>query len=110
MAEWWHPDRLAARRGRLAARGRILAETRRFFADEGFIEVDTPVLQVSPGMEPHLRPFATLLNDPRDNSLKPRYLHTSPEFAMKKLLAVAEGVGELPDPGHPAGEQLFHRE
>jgi lysyl-tRNA synthetase class 2 len=87
MAQWWHPDRLASRRGRLAARGRILAATRKFFADEGFTEVDTPALQVSPGIEPHLKAFATLLNDPRDNSLKPRYLHTSPEFAMKKLLA-----------------------
>ncbi len=87
MAEWWHPDRLAARRDRLAARGRILAATREFFADEGFVEVETPALQVSPGIEPHLKAFATLLNDPRDNSLKPRYLHTSPEFAMKKLLA-----------------------
>ncbi|HEX3881459.1 MAG TPA: EF-P lysine aminoacylase EpmA [Stellaceae bacterium] len=87
MAEWWHPDRLAARRERLAARGRILDAARVFFAGEGLVEVDTPALQVSPGMEPHLKPFGTLLNDPRDNSLKPRYLHTSPEFAMKKLLA-----------------------
>ncbi|HEY1798777.1 MAG TPA: EF-P lysine aminoacylase EpmA [Stellaceae bacterium] len=87
MDRWWHPDRLASRRDRLVARGRILAATRQFFADEGFTEVETPVLQVSPGIEPHLRAFATLLNDPRDNSLRPRYLHTSPEFAMKKLLA-----------------------
>jgi lysyl-tRNA synthetase class 2 len=87
MDRWWHPDRLASRRERLAARGRILAATRSFFAGEGFTEVDTPALQVSPGIEPHLRAFATLLNDPRDNSLRPRYLHTSPEFAMKKLLA-----------------------
>jgi len=87
MARWWHPDVLARRRDRLAARGRILGATRKFFADEGFTEVETPALQVSPGIEPHLKAFATLLNDPRDNSLKPRYLHTSPEFAMKKLLA-----------------------
>ena len=87
MQRWWHPDRLASRRDRLAARGRILAATRQFFAGEGFVEVETPALQVSPGIEPHLRAFATLLSDPRDNSLKPRYLHTSPEFAMKKLLA-----------------------
>lgn len=87
MAEWWRPDRLAMRRGRLLARGRILATVREFFAGSGFVEVDTPALQVSPGLEPHLRAFATLLHDPRDNALRPRYLHTSPEFAMKKLLA-----------------------
>jgi lysyl-tRNA synthetase class 2 len=93
MDRWWHPDRLASRRDRLAVRGRILAATRQFFADKGFTEVETPALQVSPGIEPHLKAFATLLNDPRDNSLRPRYLHTSPEFAMKKLLA--GGMGHI---------------
>src|SRR5271156_5101114 len=84
---WWRPERLAARRDNLAARTRVLAATRQFFADEGFIEVETPALQLSPGLEPHLQAFATVLNDPRDGAAKPRYLHTSPEFAMKKLLA-----------------------
>jgi lysyl-tRNA synthetase class 2 len=84
---WWRPDRLAARRENLAARGRILAAVRRFFADEGFIEVETPALQVSPGLEPHLMAFATTLHNPADGTTRPRYLHTSPEFAMKKLLA-----------------------
>ena len=84
---WWRPERLAARRDKLMARGRILAAVRQFFADEGFIEVETPALQISPGLEPHLRAFGTVLNDPRDGAAKPRYLHTSPEFAMKKLLA-----------------------
>src|SRR5579885_2149104 len=87
---WWRPDRLAARRGKLAARGRILDAVRRFFSEEGFIEVETPALQVSPGLEPHLRAFATTLDDPRDGAVKPRYLHTSPEFTMKKLLAGGE--------------------
>jgi lysyl-tRNA synthetase class 2 len=86
-AKWWRPDRLAARRENLAARGRILGAVRDFFDGEGFIEVETPALQVSPGLEPHLQAFATLLHDPRDGAAKPRYLHTSPEFAMKKLLA-----------------------
>ena len=53
----------------------------------GYVEVDTPALQVSPGLEPHLQAFATVLHDPRDGGARPRYLHTSPEFAMKKLLA-----------------------
>jgi lysyl-tRNA synthetase class 2 len=84
--EWWRPDRFARRRAVLASRGRILDATRRFFAVRGFAEVDTPALQVSPGLEPHLRAFATRLEDPLAGRERPRYLHTSPEFAMKKLL------------------------
>jgi lysyl-tRNA synthetase class 2 len=86
-APWWRPDRLAMRRANLAARGRILAAVRSFFADRLYVEVDTPALQVSPGLEPHLQAFATVLHDPRDGGARQRYLHTSPEFAMKKLLA-----------------------
>jgi lysyl-tRNA synthetase class 2 len=86
MQEWWRPDRFAARRGRLEQRGRILGAVRDFFAERGFVEVETPALQVSPGLEPHLRAFATTLHDPQDGSATERYLHTSPEFAMKKLL------------------------
>src|SRR5882724_8597315 len=87
MQEWWRPDRFAARRGRLEQRGRILGAVRDFFAERGYVEVDTPALQVSPGLEPHLRAFATTLHDPRSGRAVERYLHTSPEFAMKKLLA-----------------------
>src|SRR6266849_1733413 len=84
---WWRPDRLNARRSRLAVRGRILGAVRDFFAGRGYVEVDTPALQVSPGLEPHLQAFATVLQDPRDGHTRSRYLHTSPEFAMKKLVA-----------------------
>jgi elongation factor P--(R)-beta-lysine ligase len=86
-APWWRPDRLAARRDNLAVRGRVLVAVRRFFEQRGYVEVDTPALQVSPGLEPHLQAFATVLHDPRDGGARQRYLHTSPEFAMKKLLA-----------------------
>ena len=85
MQEWWRPDRFAVRRGRLDQRGRIHGAVRSFLAARGYVEVDTPALQVSPGLEPHLRAFKTLLHDPRDRAAQ-RYLHTSPEFAMKKLL------------------------
>lgn len=85
MQEWWRPERFARRRGRLERRGRMLSAMRGFFAAQGFVEVDTPALQVSPGLEPHLQAFATELHDPRDGTMR-RYLHTSPEFAMKKLL------------------------
>jgi elongation factor P--(R)-beta-lysine ligase len=90
MPPWWHPDAFARRRGRLAVRGRMLAALREFFAEAGFVEVDTPALQVSPGLEPHLRAFATRLHDPATGEARPLYLHTSPEFAMKKLLAAGE--------------------
>ena len=86
-APWWRPDRLIARRANLAVRGRVLAAVRRFFEERVYVEVDTPALQVSPGLEPHLQAFATVLHDPRDGEARQRYLHTSPEFAMKKLLA-----------------------
>src|SRR5438128_6401850 len=86
MQEWWRPDRFALRRTALERRGRILAAVRSFFADRGFVEVDTPALQVSPGLEPHLRAFATKLHDPQEGHAALRYLHTSPEYAMKKLL------------------------
>lgn len=82
----WRPDRLALRLPFLAARGRILAALRGLFASEGFVEVDTPALQVAPGAEVHLRGFATELETP-DGGRRPLWLHTSPEFAMKKLLA-----------------------
>jgi lysyl-tRNA synthetase class 2 len=86
MEEWWRPDRFALRRDKLARRGVILAALRGFFAERGFIEVDTPALQVSPGLEPHLHAFATKLHDTSKGETTRRYLHTSPEFAMKKLL------------------------
>src|SRR4051812_16018827 len=84
---WWRPDRLAARRANLAARGRVKRAVRDFFDANGYVEVETPALQASPGLEAHLQAFATVLHDPRAGAALPRYLHTSPEFAMKKLLA-----------------------
>src|SRR5665213_189400 len=87
MAEaWWRREQFERRRDKLAARARIVAAIRGFFAARGFAEVETPALQVSPGMEPHLDAFATELRAPGEPA-RTRYLHTSPEFAMKKLLA-----------------------
>ena len=86
MQEWWRPDPFAARRGRLEQRGQILSAVRSFFAALGYVEVDTPALQVSPGLEPHLQAFKTQLHDPCERRTAEGYLHTSPEFAMKKLL------------------------
>src|SRR5262245_5429563 len=86
MKEWWRPDQFGLRRTRLEQRGRILEAVPSFFAGRGFVEVDTPALQVSPGLEPHLQALATELHDPRCGQIYRRYLHTSPEYAMKKLL------------------------
>ncbi|QIG50344.1 EF-P lysine aminoacylase GenX [Nordella sp. HKS 07] len=70
-------------------RGRILGRIRAWFAEQGFIEVDCGALQVSPGNEAHLHAFTASLINP-DGSSEVRYLHTSPEFACKKLLAAGE--------------------
>lgn len=86
---WWTPTRHADRRPLLLARGRIKSAVRSWFEAEGFIEVDTACLQISPGNETHLHAFKTeaIGTDLRRRDL---YLHTSPEFAMKKLLAAGE--------------------
>ena len=86
---WWHTDKHADRRPRLLARGRIKAALRRWFEGQGFVEVDTACLQVSPGNEAHLHAFRTEFQ-PEAGPATPYYLHTSPEFAMKKLLAAGE--------------------
>ncbi|WP_341914344.1 EF-P lysine aminoacylase EpmA [Ferrovibrio terrae] len=86
---WWHPELYARRRPNLLLRQAVLAALRSCFAGLGFVEVETPALQVSPGLEPHLKAFETRLEHP-DGSTRPLYLHTSPEFAMKKLLAAGE--------------------
>lgn len=88
-AGWWRPDLHADRAPRLAARGRIVRAVRRLFEDDGFTEVETPILQVSPGNETHLHAFETTLvgNDGTPSRL---YLHTSPEFTCKKLIAAGE--------------------
>ena len=84
---WWIKGELCSRLPNLNARNKIQNITRQFFTKKGFIEVETPALQVSPGSEPHLTPFSTNLHDPFDKEKKRKlYLHTSPEFAMKMLL------------------------
>jgi len=67
-------------------RARIQAAMRQWFASEGFLEVETPILQAAPGAEVHLTGFATAWELP-DGEERERWLHSSPEFAMKKLLA-----------------------
>lgn len=86
---WFDPARHQDRRPFLLARNRIVAAIRQWFAERDFVEVECAALQVSPGNEAHLHGFATELIQP-DGSSQRRYLHTSPEFACKKLLAAGE--------------------
>ncbi|MGH7329488.1 MAG: EF-P lysine aminoacylase EpmA, partial [Polyangiaceae bacterium] len=67
----------------LQRRAALMKETRAFFEERGFLEVETPLAVPSPGMELHLDAFE--LYDP--NAKTPRYLITSPEYQMKRLLA-----------------------
>ena len=86
---WWSPHVHADRRPILLARNRIQAALRVWLAEQDFVEVDPAALQVSPGNEAHLHAFGTDAIG-NDGLARRMYLHTSPEFAMKKLLAAGE--------------------
>ena len=86
---WWRPHIHRDRRPFLLSRARMAAAARAFFSDQSFIEVDTAILQVSPGNEAHISAFRTEIVD--DSTTRSTlYLHSSPEFAAKKLLAAGE--------------------
>ncbi len=89
FSPWWTPEVHADRRPYLAARGRIKRALRAWFEGQGFTEVEPGCLQVSPGNETHLHAFETEQIG-SDLGRRPLYLHTSPEFACKKLLAAGE--------------------
>ena len=86
---WWSPARHADRKPFLMARSAITKAVRAWFDEQGFTEVETGILQVSPGNETHLHAPRTELTR-GDGSRATRYLRTSPEFAAKKLLAAGE--------------------
>jgi len=77
---YWDKARHADRQGFLRQRAAILKAVRDWFAAEGFIEAEPNIVVPSPGAETHIEAFAA------DGG----YLHTSPEFAMKRLLAAGE--------------------
>lgn len=66
---------------KLDVRARVLADTRAFFASRGYLEVETPLAVPSPGLDLHLDAFSVA------PSRRPRFLSTSPEYQMKRLLA-----------------------
>ncbi len=83
------PDRLPSLADRLPLlrrRNLLLRGVRAFFEARGYLEVETPCLVPTPGEEVHLRPFRTVLERP-DGGTEPLWLHTSPEFAMKRIVA-----------------------
>ncbi len=79
----------AAKRPHLLARNALTRAVRAWFEARDFTEVETAALQVSPGNEAHLHAFATDLVGPGGAAHR-LYLHTSPEFACKTLLAAGE--------------------
>lgn len=76
----------------LEARARMNRAVRAFFDARSLLEVETPIAVPSPGLEPHLEPFATEEVGP-DRTRTTLYLHTSPEYAMKRLLG--RGIGSV---------------
>jgi lysyl-tRNA synthetase class 2 len=89
FSPWWSAARHADIRPFLTARGAIAKAVRAWFDEQGFVEVETGILQVSPGNETHLHAPRTELAG-ADGARATRYLRTSPEFACKKLLAAGE--------------------
>ena len=88
----WRPERLAARLPFLEARARLTASTRAFLAARGYREVETPCLVPVPGMEVHLRGFRTAFAPHLGQGERRRlWLRTSPELALKRLLAGGAG-------------------
>ena len=86
----WHPRSLQARMPFLRRRTELTAASRAFFVARGYQEVETPYAVPVPGEEVHLRAFATQRAHP-DGTIEPLWLHTSPEFAMKRLLVGGSG-------------------
>jgi lysyl-tRNA synthetase class 2 len=89
LSPWWSAPRHRDRRPFLAARSAVTKAIRTWFDEQGFAEVETGILQISPGNEIHLHAPRTELRDCAGQGLT-RYLRTSPEFACKKLLAAGE--------------------
>lgn len=76
----------------LRVRAGLYAAVRAFFAERGVMEVETPVLSVAGNTEPNIAPFSLEFSGRTDGAPRRRWLRTSPEYALKRLLAA--GVGD----------------
>ena len=90
MIPSWHPESLAARLPFLRRRALLAQAVRAFFDARGYLDVETPYAVPAPGEEVHLSAFRTVRQRP-DGTASPLWLHTSPEFAMKRLLVAGAG-------------------
>lgn len=84
----WQPSAPVAN---LLKRARIIAAIRRFFADRGVLEIETPVMSQATGTDVHLVPFQTRYSGPGMAQGTTLYMMTSPEYHMKRLLAAGSG-------------------
>jgi len=75
----------------LRLRARLMGTIRAFFAERDVLEVETPVLSRAAGTELHLQSFTTQYYGPLAPPEGRLYLHTSPEYPMKRLLAAGSG-------------------
>ncbi len=73
-------------------RARLYATIRAFFAERGVLEVETPVLSIAGNTDPNIESFSLEFSGRTDGASRTRWLRTSPEFALKRLLA--SGVGD----------------
>lgn len=87
MSDW----RPSAGMEALRQRAELLAALRQFFKLRGVMEVETPALSARGATDPHLDSFCTRYTGPGAATGRPAYLQTSPEFAMKRLLAAGSG-------------------
>lgn len=84
---WWLPHNFNNKRPYLEKRSQVIKALRRFFEESDFTEVHTPALQICPVMDAHIQAFKTAHYSATGGNAHEMYLHTSPEFDMKKLLA-----------------------
>lgn len=83
---WWLPHNFENQKPYLEKRMAMMKAVRSFFDTQDFYEIETPILQVSPVMDTHIHAFKTDLLGVDLKHDRTLYLHTSPEFAMKKLM------------------------
>jgi lysyl-tRNA synthetase class 2 len=76
----------------LQLRARLNAGIRDFFANRGVLEVETPVLSRAGNTDPNIASFALEFSGRTDGAPRTRWLRTSPEFALKRMLAA--GIGD----------------